>query len=88
MTKFWILPSIQPQVTETKTVTENMTRTKPIHTSGHKAAVKSHAYVRKPHKTHIVAKRVSNSHAYASPESSRLRVVETITRQSALKKRP
>ncbi len=75
---------IQPQVTETKTVTEDVVRTKQP-TSVHKSVVKPHAVSQKPRKHYIVRKHSSTVAAAKPVTSSRVRVVETETRQEAIK---
>jgi hypothetical protein len=75
---------IQPQVTETKTVTEDVVKAKQPATV-HKAVVKSHVVSHKPRKHYIVRKHRATATATKPMESSRVRVVETVTRQEAIK---
>jgi hypothetical protein len=76
---------IQPQVTETKTFTENAVRAKQTSVPSHKVLAESHASLHRPHR--IVAKRIAraHTHTYKSNESSSTSVVETVTRQAAIK---
>jgi hypothetical protein len=76
---------IQPEVTETKTRTENVVQTKQAPAVTHKTAVKSRAIVHKPHKHYIVTKHAAAAHSYKPKESSQVQVVETVTHQAALK---
>jgi hypothetical protein len=76
---------IQPQVTETKTVKENVVRTQQSPHAFHKVVVKPHAVVHKPPKHHIVARHMSDASSYKPKESSRVSSVETVTQQAAIK---